>query len=100
MKVYLQIPDSIFRYLQWQGISMQVIQELAITVAENTKIDEEFIPFLKYYGMDSIMSHTQVWELQDQDFKILFTKSFQEGYYVGELLENCTIEAFFRYILI
>lgn len=99
MKVYLQIEDAILRYLEMQGIPLKLLQELTLMVADSIENFEDFVPFWKSLPSNPLMSPYQIWELEYRDFKNLFTKSFAEGYYVGEFLESCLTEAFFRFLL-
>jgi len=93
MKIYSQMEEGICRYLECSGIPWEIVVRLGV-------MELEASPDSHFWKESGRIARPMVLELTENDFKFLFTKSLEEGRYMGEILEDCIDSVFFRYILL
>lgn len=90
MKVFCHIEEGICRYLDEYGIRPELLLNLAILTPPN-RMDV----FLK--SKDRV-TRCLVIDCGKEEFNFLFTEAFDRGNYIGELMEEYIVTAFFQYI--
>ena len=90
MEIYCTIDEGLYRYLKELNLAPNILFRMGIL--DPPEPENSFLKATKRFRKGIHL------ECEPEEFDFLFTQSFHNGRYIGEMAEDMILHAFLKYI--